>query len=71
MYTGNGVCIYLKNNLCSIYENRPEICNVDLMYEKYFSVMYTKQEFYELNEKACEKIQKVKAENSSPDCSTA
>ena len=29
----NGCCKYLKNNLCSVYENRPEVCRVDLMYE--------------------------------------
>ena len=54
---GDGVCIHLRDdNLCSIYEHRPEICNVDLMYEKYYSSIYTKEEFYKLNEKQCEKI---------------
>ena len=54
---GDGVYIHLRDdNLCSIYEHRPEICNVDLMYEKYYSSIYTKEEFYKLNEKQCEKI---------------
>lgn len=52
---GTGVCIHLKNKLCDIYESRPEICNVDLMYEKYFSRMYSKKDFYVLNEKVCAK----------------
>ena len=53
----NGCCKYLKNNLCTIYENRPEVCRVDLMYEKYYSNKYTLQEFYTLNESICEILQ--------------
>lgn len=52
---GTGVCIHLKNNLCDIYESRPEICNVDSMYEKYFSAMYSREKFYALNEEVCVK----------------
>ncbi len=53
---GDGVCIYLKNNLCSIYETRPILCRVDESYEYYFKELYSKQEYYELNYKACKKI---------------
>ncbi|MDD6925077.1 MAG: YkgJ family cysteine cluster protein [Campylobacter sp.] len=53
----NGCCKYLKNNRCSVYENRPEVCRVDLMYEKYYSNKYTLQEFYTLNESICEILQ--------------
>lgn len=52
----DGSCIHLKNNLCDCYENRPEICNVDLMYEKYFSSKMTKDEWYALQEISCRKI---------------
>lgn len=58
--SGNGSCIYLKGNLCSIYEKRPEICNVDLMYEKYFEDILSKEEFYQLNYSGCRKL---KSEN--------
>jgi hypothetical protein len=27
--TGNGTCRYLRGNLCSIYERRPDICNLE------------------------------------------
>lgn len=54
--TGNGTCRYLVNNLCSIYENRPEICSVDLMYENYFKNQMTLDEFYKLNEQGCKKV---------------
>lgn len=53
---GDGVCIHLKDNLCSIYETRPILCRVDESYEYYFKELYSKQEYYELNYKACKKI---------------
>ena len=53
---GTGACKYLHNNLCSIYETRPNICNVDVMYEQVYSNYYTKDEFYEINEKCCKEI---------------
>lgn len=53
---GDGVCIHLRGNLCNIYEDRPEICRVDTMYERYFSEKYTKEEFYELNLRVCKAL---------------
>ena len=53
---GSGVCVYLKGNLCSVYSSRPEICNVDAMYEKVYSEQYSRQEFYRMNEYACQQI---------------
>lgn len=34
---GDGICHYydLDSRLCSIYENRPEICRVEVYYQKY------------------------------------
>lgn len=55
---GNGVCKYLRNNLCSIYDNRPEICRVDDMYEKFFKNYMTLENFYKLNEQGCEELKK-------------
>lgn len=41
-HIGNGVCIYLtEDNMCSIYDMRPDICNVDLMYEKVYRNIMT------------------------------
>ena len=56
---GNGVCRFLKNNLCSIYDSRPEICRVDYMYDKYFCVSMSREEYYALNMKACKKLQNL------------
>ncbi|MBR1536622.1 MAG: YkgJ family cysteine cluster protein [Treponema sp.] len=57
---GDGVCKFLdeKTNLCKIYENRPEICNVEKMYEIYFSSKMTKENYYRLNYAACEKLKR-------------
>ena len=53
--TGNGVCKYLDTvtNLCRIYETRPDVCNVENGYKKYFSKMYTEEEYIRLNYYAC------------------
>ena len=53
---GNGVCRYLKDNLCTIYNVRPEICRVDFMYDKYFSKQISREDYYALNEKACREL---------------
>ena len=54
---GDGVCRYLSGNLCSIYENRPLLCRIDESYDKYFSEIYTRDEYYRLNEQACKILQ--------------
>ena len=55
---GDGVCRYLKGNLCSIYEDRPLLCRVDESYEIYYKSLISKKDFYRMNYKACEKINK-------------
>lgn len=57
----NGICKYLnqKTNLCTIYKDRPIYCNVDKYYEKYLFDKISKQEFYDMNKKECDKLQKM------------
>lgn len=55
---GDGVCKFLNGNLCTIYEKRPVLCNVDRSYELYFSNMYDKETYYQMNYEACEKLKK-------------
>ncbi len=50
---GDGVCKFLKENLCSIYETRPLLCRVDECYDIFFSSQMTKEDFYKLNYKGC------------------
>ena len=58
---GDGVCIFLdrKTNLCNIYKNRPLICNVSEIYDKYFYQFYDEEEFLRLNYKVCKSLQGI------------
>jgi uncharacterized protein len=47
-------CKYLtKDNLCSIYETRPLVCNIEKGYEVLFKDTMTKDEWFKLNEHYC------------------
>lgn len=59
---GDGVCKYLKGNDCSIYENRPVLCGIDESYDRFFSEMMSREEFYDINKQACKQLQKWKEE---------
>lgn len=53
---GDGVCRFLSaENLCSIYESRPDFCNVEKGYKKYFGE-YSEEEYLRLNYLACERL---------------
>lgn len=56
---GDGTCQHFDeaNALCSIYDNRPEICRVDLMYDHYFSKKMMRSDFYGLCANACNSMQ--------------
>ncbi len=53
---GDGTCVFLENNLCSIYEKRPLICQIDKFYELYLSDKLDISEYYKLNNLACEEM---------------
>lgn len=52
---GDGVCIHLRGTLCEIYEQRPDICNVEKMYYA-FSEQMSYAEYIEMMEKCCKLI---------------
>lgn len=55
--SGNGRCIYLMdNNLCAIYENRPDICNISKMYESIFCKQMSEDEYIRRNLAGCKAI---------------
>lgn len=56
---GDGVCLFLRGNLCSIYSNRPLICNIDKGYSL-FKGLVTKEYYYQINYKFCNKLQNLK-----------
>lgn len=57
---GDGICKHLNetDNRCLIYENRPEICRVDVQYQKRFAKQYTWQQFVEINVSVCNELKK-------------
>lgn len=55
---GDCACIHLTDdNKCSIYNNRPFICDTVKIYEKYFSNKYTIEQWNEMNQIACKELQ--------------
>ena len=55
-YDETGRCENLgEDNLCKVYENRPNFCNVDWMMDK-MGMTDNKNNFYELNAKACNQM---------------
>jgi uncharacterized protein len=54
---GQGVCIHLKNHQCSIYENRPDVCRVDVMYERYYKQLFSWDDFVKENVNVCKGLQ--------------
>ena len=63
---GDGVCRYLRGNICSIYKERPLLCRVDECYEVYFKNQYNYEEYKKLNYEACNILKKKKEEQEMP-----
>lgn len=54
----DGSCIYLSSdNLCTIYPDRPLLCNIDKFYEKFLKNKISREEYYRMNLEACKKLQ--------------
>lgn len=52
---GDGTCKFFddEKSLCSIYENRPVECNVDVMYDMFFADKMPKEDYFEWNYAGC------------------
>ena len=50
----DGSCGHLKNNLCSIYENRPDICNAEKMPNR--KLYQTKKQYFIESTKICHQL---------------
>ena len=55
---GDGVCRYYEDEtqMCSIYDRRPIICNVEVFYEHFMKRIMSKGLFFEMNYRICEKL---------------
>ena len=52
-----GECIHLtSDNLCDIYDHRPDVCNVEKMYDMYYKDIMNADEYIDLNKKMCHSI---------------
>ena len=64
-HTGDGVCIHLSdNNLCDIYSTRPDICNVEKMFELHYKKMMSKTGYEKMNLEGCRALQSKKMKGS-------
>lgn len=59
--SGDGVCKYLDRdtNRCTIYDHRPEICDTDRVYERYFAGIMSREEYDRLNSESCERLRTI------------
>lgn len=56
---GDGICKYLRGNLCSVYENRPLLCRIDECYDLYFYKIMERDDYYRSNMKECQKLKNM------------
>lgn len=62
---GDGICRYFdtESKFCTIYENRPDKCNVERMYELVFKNSMSKEQYYKMNYAACNELKNRRTEN--------
>lgn len=55
---GDGVCMHYEetNKVCTIYDERPDICRVDALYKKRYVQLYTWEEYVDLNLQVCKRL---------------
>ncbi len=61
-----GVCEKLdEKGQCTVYDNRPDICDVNKIFEKHYKGTQTKKEYFRLNNIICNQM--IKENNLSDD----
>lgn len=55
---GDGTCRYFDGTTrgCTIYSERPEVCHVDLYYERHYTGIYSWEDFVEINLAVCRQL---------------
>ena len=51
---GDGVCKFFEENKCSIYENRPQLCQGDYVYHSFFFDKMSVADFHTESKKWCD-----------------
>ena len=54
LHDGDGICRYLRENLCSIYEKRPLICRIDEGFEAFFKDKISYEKYLQYTYECCE-----------------
>jgi Fe-S-cluster containining protein len=55
-----GACEKLnKDRTCSVYEDRPDVCRVDVMYDRYEKDSMSIEEYGARTDKACRSLEKT------------
>ncbi len=59
---GDGTCRYYddEKRLCSIYDKRPLLCNVDAYYDTYLKDQMSREAYYQMNLAVCEQLKNAK-----------
>ena len=52
----DGSCSKLRDTICSIYDTRPDVCNIEAMYIKYWCKLMTIDEWYKMSHRSCSKL---------------
>ncbi len=60
LHDGDGICRYLEDNLCSIYESRPLLCRIQESYDIIFKEKLSYEEYLQLNYEACTELKEQK-----------
>lgn len=55
--TVDGVCEKLEGNDCTVYENRPTICNIKQVHKLVYSQEINKRDFFRMNSVICNGLQ--------------
>ena len=52
------MCRYFddEKNTCTIYDSRPDVCNIRVMYEQHYQDSIDWSEFITINQQACEAL---------------
>ena len=58
---GDGVCKFLENKSCTIYESRPELCQGGYVYQNFYSDKMTVEDFHSESKKWCDSIRLVES----------
>lgn len=62
---GDGICKHfdIETKLCLIYTNRPDKCNIDKIYDICYKEKMSREQYYELNYKACKLFKEGEKKN--------